>query len=546
MKAAEAIRAGLAAQTLADRLVAWLSPEKGLARFKARTILAASAGGYNGAATSRRATSLWRPRSGSADSDTLGNLSTLRARARDLSRNTPVAAGAVATVVSNVVGTGLVCQPEIDTEFLGLSEEEADAFETAALREWRHFAATCDISGVQCFEEMQALALRMVLDSGDGVVLRKWREDPGAIYGTRLQFVEADRLATPGFSTLPMPQPNGETLVAGVYVDRDGRHVAYSIADRHPGDFRATAIAFTRIAARTAEGDAAVLHLYDRLRPDQTRGVPYLSPVVEHLKQIGDYSDAEVTAAVVGAMITVFIESPGPSDTDDNPPIGEKDASLEANQVKLGNGAIVGLGPGEKATSPIPSRPNTNFDPFMQAFLRQVGVALELPFEVLVQHFTSSYSASRAALEMAWQLFRRRRKWLAEVFCQPVYEWFMAEAVARGRLSAPGFFADPLVRAAYCRAAWIGQSKMSLDPLREANADKVDVELGVKTREQICAERTGGEFADKVAQLAKEKAALDAAGLTPAPAPAAAAPAKLDPSADPEAGDASDEEPEDA
>ena len=57
-------------------------------------------------------------------------------------------------------------------------------------------------------------------------------------------------------------------------------------------------------------------------------------------------------------------------------------------------------------------------------------------------------------LKMAWQFFRRQRCWLAQAMCQVVYEWFLTEAVATGRIDATGFFDDPVIRQAYCRACW--------------------------------------------------------------------------------------------
>ena len=40
----------------------------------------------------------------------------------------------------------------------------------------------------------------------------------------------------------------------------------------------------------------------------------------------------------------------------------------------------------------------------------------------------------------------------------------MAEAVARGRIQAPGFFADPAVRKAYTDCAWNGPARTNLNP----------------------------------------------------------------------------------
>jgi len=183
------------------------------------------------------------------------------------------------------------------------------------------------------------------------------------------------------------------------------------------------------------------------------------------------------------------------------------------SEIALGNGAIVDLAPGEDVTFADPKRPNTAFDAFVTSMSRHIGVALELPYELLLKSFTASYSASRAALEMAWQMFRTRRSWLAWKFCQPVYEWVITEAVASGRLSAPGFFSDPIIREAWLGSDWIGPSRIQLDPQKEASADLIDLNMGTKTRAQIIMERTGGSFEAKHSQLVKENKVREADGL---------------------------------
>jgi capsid protein len=98
--------------------------------------------------------------------------------------------------------------------------------------------------------------------------------------------------------------------------------------------------------------------------------------------------------------------------------------------------------------------------------------------------------------------------------CQPVYEEFLAEAIARSYLEAPGFFDDPLVRWAYSRAEWHGPSQGQLNPLDEAKAAKVRVEEGFSTRARETAELTGGDFEAYNSQRAKEERMRREAGLS--------------------------------
>lgn len=500
-------------QNIADRIVSYFAPETGLKRLKARAQLsgAGSNSGYIGGRRDRRAMQNWYTQQSSVDADVLPQLPDLRSRSRDLSRNVPIATGAINTNITNIVGEGIKVKPQIDREYLGISEEKAEQLRKDILREYKLFMKTADFRRLMTDSERQRLALRSCFESGDVCIVRRYRKDKGDVYGTKLQIVEADRLSNPGRSA------NNDNFVDGVEVDGDGVPVAYHFANRHPFDVKNTATTWKRIKARSDRGTPEVLHIYSHLRPGQTRGIPYMAPIIEALKQLGDYADAEVKAAVISAMFTVFVTSG--LDDEDGPLDDDENSSLAANEIGLGPGAVVDLAPGEEIQQADPKRPNDKFEPFVQAFLRMIGTALELPYEMLIKHFTASYSASRAALEMAWQFFRCHRTWFAEKFCQPIYEWFFEEAVALGRIAAPGFFSDPLAREAYCSAHWIGPANISLDPLKEAKADEVDLNIGTKTREEIVMERTGGSFEHKHEQLVREKKMRDRDGLTPTSMP---------------------------
>lgn len=525
-------------QTIVDRVVGYLSPRAGLERLRARTMMAL-AGGYEGGKRTRRGTRYWRPAEGSANADTLPDLPHLRARTRDLERNTPIATGAISMQVNSVVGDGLVLQPSIDREILGLTAKQAEAWERQAVREFSLFCKSADFTRVQQLQEMQCLAFAGVLQSGDVFALRRFRKDPGDVYGTKLQLVEADRVSNANRSA------DTDRLVAGVEIDQDGVPQVYHVADRHPFELRGRAANWSKVPARDSDGRRLVIHLYDRSRPDQTRGVPYLAPVIEEIKKLGDYTDSEVTAALVSSMFTVFVTSGTAADADGSSGpalLGEKATGdgLADDELKLESGAVITLSDGEKIEVANPGRPNERFDPFVQAVLRQIGVALDLPFELLIRHFTASYSASRAALEIAWQFFRRRRAWMARNFCDVVYDWFVEEAVSTGRLDAPGFFRDPALRAAWLGADWVGPVRPSLDPTKDSNADKQDVEEGFKSIAQVITERTGGSFERKHDQRVKEVRARVGAGLQTDPGAAAARPTP--PSAEPPRRDDPDEE----
>lgn len=114
----------------------------------------------------------------------------------------------------------------------------------------------------------------------------------------------------------------------------------------------------------------------------------------------------------------------------------------------------------------------------------------------------------------AWEEFKLRRTWFARDFCQPVYEVWLAEAIAIGRLEAPGFFADPVIRAAWCNADWYGPTMSILDPVKDITGSALRVKYGLSTREREAAEMTGTDFEENIEQLAWENERIKALGLS--------------------------------
>lgn len=518
MKATATIgeRSVTVSENLVDRVVRYFNPIKAHARLTARLqsgMVGAMLGGYVGTSRSDRALSGWRTAVGSPDTDILTDLQTLRDRSRWLARNSPLGGGAINTTVTNVVGGGLKLQARIDRTVLKMSEEQADAWEALVEREFSLFAKHCDAMRVLQFGRLQEVAFRSALESGDVFAVLPYIAKPISPYGLSVQLIEADRV------TNPDNKQDAKEIAGGVERDQYGAPIAYYIQNTHPGEIFAMG-ARTEWTKVRAYGDASgrrqVIHLLKVIRPGQVRGVPFLAPVIRELKQISRYTDAELMAAVISGMLTVFVKSDSGGDSPLSPmsPTEETGAAAGDADIKLGNGAVVGLAPGEDITTVNPSRPNANFDPFFEAIVKQIGLSLEIPKEVLLKHFTASYSAARAALLEAWKFFRNRREWLAESFCQPIYEAFLEEAIANDRIPAPGYFSDPIIREAYCRAEWIGPAKGMINEKDEVEAAGLRIQYRLSTLDRETSELTGGDWETNIRQQQKEQRMLAEAGLS--------------------------------
>lgn len=333
----------------------------------------------------------------------------------------------------------------------------------------------------------------------------------------RIKLIESDRLCTPKSygESIDLHEKNPDTgnrIINGIEIDDHGTVVAYHICSSYPSEYDTVSSEWTRVEAIGKKtGNPNIIHVMEAERCEQYRGVPFLSPVIESLKQLTRYQEAEIMAAVINGMFAVFIKTESGNDDVDFDGVDEGENRVDEeneSSYELGNGIINVLKEGESIEIADAKRPNSNFDGFMTAMTKYIGAALEIPVELVTKSFTASYSASRAALLEAWKMFRMRRTWFANDFCKPIYEIWFAEAVAKGRINAPGFFNDPLVRKAYCGSEWVGPAPGQLDPVKEATGAKLRIENGFSTHETEAAEINGSSFDSNIEQLRVENKKL--------------------------------------
>lgn len=501
---------------LLDRAIATISPEKAFKREIAKKRLNMINSGYGnyGASGTKKSVIGWTHGGGSHREDIEDNIDPLRQRSRDLYYGgSNIATGAIKRLRTNTIGVGLHLKASLNEEVLKIPPEQARELEETIEREFAHWAdsTNCDMERLDNFYQLQQLALLNALLSGDSFALMNTTERTGSLYDLRIELIEADRVSTPDKERV------NPLFCEGVEKNEEGEVVAYHISKFHPLSFvERNPREWVRVAAYGEKtGRKNILHVMNRERIGQVRGVPFLSPVIETIKQLGRYTEAEVLAAVINGLFTVFIEKESASD---DVPFGESvpeelqvDAEDEGS-IELAPGAVIDLGEGEKANMVNPGRPNQNFDPFVIAVIKQIGAALEIPYEILIMAFNSNYSASRAAILEFFKVVKMYRSWFVTDFCQPIYEEWLSEAVAKGRIKAPGFFNDPIIKTAYCSAEWSGPSAGQLDPTKEVQAADLRVQGGYSTREREARELTGTDFYKNVKQRKREEELLKEVG----------------------------------
>ena len=126
-----------------------------------------------------------------------------------------------------------------------------------------------------------------------------------------------------------------------------------------------------------------------------------------------------------------------------------------------------------------------------------------MPVEVALLKFEQNYSSSRAALLLFWRIAQIWRNEMKADFLDPIYESWMSEEIAGGRIQAPGW-SDPLMRAAWLSAWWAGAPMPNIDPMKTAKADQLYVELGAQTIDDVAENYNGSSGKANLAKNSRQ------------------------------------------
>lgn len=456
---------------------------------------------YRGAQRNRFNES-WLPNGSSADQDILPSLETLRARSRDLNRNNPYAASITNTTVTNTVGTGIRPQSRIRAELLDISADQASEFQTKSEAIFRRWMKNADAGGRLNFYQMQALVDRQIIENGEIFIVPIMMGRSNRPYSFAYQMVEADRVDT------PPDKRSDKSVRKGIEIGKYGQPVAYHISTGFPGDWKYQTYSrnkkFERYSAINPKtGYKNVYHLYEMLRPDQSRGLPLCTPVIEFFQHLDKYLEAELISARISACFSIFIKKNNPQGAWAG---GQVTTDTDGRKIEnINPGIIEYLENGEEPVSFNPARPGQTFDQFTTTILRMIAAGVQLPYELVQKNFSkSNYSNMRACLLQAYKYFRTRQQFLGDNFCTPTWERVIEEAYLLGELEAPNFYEK---KDEWLRVAWIPDGWEWVDPLKETKAAVEGTKAGIITLADIFGAR-GKDWEEQLEQIGREKAKI--------------------------------------
>ena len=370
--------------------------------------------------------------------------------ARYLHANSGAVRGAVADLTRYSIGSGLTPQSQATDKSL------ADAYEAV----WTEWDKSADITEQRTFSQMQQLAsLRMDVDGDVGFVLRSVDGFP------KLQMVEGHAIGS---------DPTDEKWIDGVRLNANGAAESFSIIsgrDEANGNFRFTTVpAFDFILLAETE------------RVDQRRGLSSLAHALDHIRDLEDILSYEKIGVKMGAAVGVVVtKESGAIDEGASYIEGGSNASAGGSPLEsFEAGMIPHLRIGEKMESFASNRPNPSFTGFIEHLLRDVSVGLGLPFEFIWDAAKLGGATQRFILAKAQRRFQQRQALLVSRLLNRLWVWVIASAIKRGDLPRSSGWKS---------VRWQAPAKITVDVGREANANRDDIKMGLRTIQEDSGER---------------------------------------------------------
>lgn len=447
-----------------DRIISFFSPSTALERSIARGKMEMYQTYINNhrkyeAASKKHKMDGWTTAgSGSVNTELSGVLNILRDRSRDLLRNNQYARNGV-RVMSNYSVGNVGIQPQI------IDRTNQRAIEIEAL--WNLWANSTDIDarGRKTWAGIMRLVFKTIVESGECLIrLRRRRPSDGLSLPIQLQILEPDHLDSSrdrGFS-------QGNTIFHGIEFDSLERPVAYWLFPDHPGESSSIHIRSFESQRIPAED---IIHIFDEERAGQVRGIPWLVSVILNLRRFDEYEFAQLERQKLAACFAVFIRDIECPDITE----GKEDLLLD----KIEPGIIEMLPPGKDISFANPPSVE-DYSEYSGQILHGISSGFGIPYELLTGDLGNvTFSSARMGMipfiknVKCWQNLM-----LIPQLCERVWTWFrQTEAIMKNKNI------DKI------QHSWTVPKVESLEPSREAEAEKKEIRSGLKTISQSIKER---------------------------------------------------------
>lgn len=404
-----------------------------------------------------------------------------------LYRTTTVGKLMIDALTRYVVGKGLTPMSAPESDVLGWDEERLSAFRKSAEAFWR--ITTSDVNfdyyGKNPFQNLQQIAFKSILKDGDTLKHVGYRRLRSGLIVPYVQLISG-RMVSQEWNE------DNQSSVGGVIIDKaTGRETGYCL--RVLDDTFNTTGSIRKVKRYNSLGrlefDLISLAQSD---PSIVRGIPILTSLRDDILDYNAFKSNHILQSAVQAMFTAFIEHEADAKDDGGNSFldklaqngGEETVDEGEGKIDLGPGYVVDLNPGEHVSLAQPQAHGTDFDAFSRSVIGTIASSLGMSYEVAMNSYDASFSASRSTISGAEKNFAILREEFANKFCTPVWEEVITYGILMDGIECPEWDAlSAIQKKALLAVTWTGVTPPQVDPIKEVNAYVAAIEAGLCTKE---------------------------------------------------------------
>ena len=341
------------------------------------------------------------------------------------------------------------------------------------------WSARCEITRRFSFEECQALVCRGMDIDGE-YFIHKTRDAEGE---PRIQLIESHRIGD---------EFGSKDTIDGVGLDAWGAPIFYRVLEDNGKGRDLPA--------------PAILHIHEPEWAGGVRSHPTIQHSINHVLDEMELLALEKHAVKDNADVSRILKT-ARGELDDNGDFvvgGASDGGESSDPVSLQRivgGKLIALKPDESLDSFQSNRPSPTFTGFLE-YLRRDSALGMIPFEFAADSSKIGGAGVRLVVAKADRRFSFRQMILESRLIKPVWAYVIGDAIARGFLPPlPGWW----------KISSVPPKRVTVDAGREAQQNRADVEMGLKTLSDHFNEQ-GADFGEEIERRASDaKLILDTA-----------------------------------
>ena len=450
---------------------------------------------------------------------------TTRQNARRVYHGVPQARAVVKRFADTVVDIGLKAEPIPAYNILGITREKAEAWGKDVGERFHLWANSKKSHRARTMTFYQNQRLYQIFQQRDNDIFVPFFYSNSSDLFSPLQidFIDPNQI---NGSSLTSSYVNMQTTYDGIIRDPiTNEETGFKVFVQ---DKDGNVIQKTIPARGTKSGRRFMIHGFSPEYANQGRGHSELAHALQEFQDLTSFNLAHIQKAINQASMTMATENDqqDPSDpTEGLPGLGgsgpvsydahqeyaaeniagsryEYCSIPEATLTRPGIG-VFNMAKGDKLRLLEQNTPADSYPEFMKAFTSSISASMSMPIEVHMMQFGQNYSASKAALILFWRVAMILRAEMEADLLNPVFESWLSEEIAAGRVSAPGW-QSPILREAWLNCRWHGSPIPNLDPLKEIKATKEAISAGLTTTEREARNYNGSDAASNRVKLEKE------------------------------------------